>query len=226
MPGRPTLEAEQRDIIGKKVKRLRREGKVPAIIYGTLLDEPIPVTLDAKDTYRTYIDYGNISLIDIQVNGDTHTVYIRNLQQHPVTRAAIHAELFAPNLLMRMSASIPVILIGESPNLDGVVTQLRDSVEAEGLPTDLPGAIEVDVSGLVHIDDTVWVHDLTMPEGVDLITDEEEAIVRLMEVRLTKEDEEADALEAALAEGEEGGAEADAEAEDVGDAGEPSEGSE
>ncbi len=204
MPDRPTLVAEERVIIGKKVKRLRREGKVPAIIYGTLLENPIPITLDSRDTYRTYIDYGNISLIDIQVNGDTHTVYIRALQQHPVTRAAIHAELFAPNLLMRMSASIPVILIGTSPNLDGVVTQLRDSVEAEGLPTDLPGAIEVDVSSLVEIDDTVWVSDLTMPDGVDLITDEEEPIVRLMEVRLTKEDEEADALEAALAEGEDG----------------------
>ncbi len=201
MPARPTLVAEERTIIGKKVKRLRREGKVPAIIYGTLLEAPIPITLDARDIYRTYIDYGNISLVDIQIDGDTHTVYIRDLQQHPVSRNPLHAELYAPNLLVRMSASIPVILIGQSPNLDGVVTQLRDSVEAEGLPTDLPGAIEVDVTGLEEIDDTVWVGDLTMPDDVELLTDEEEPIVRLMEVRITEEEEEEE-LEGEELEGE------------------------
>ena len=66
MPDRPTLVAEERTIIGKKVKQLRRDGKVPAIIYGTLLDAPIPVTLDAREIYRTYIDYGNISLVDVE----------------------------------------------------------------------------------------------------------------------------------------------------------------
>jgi len=204
MPDRPTLVAEQRTILGKKVKQLRRQGKVPAIIYGTLIDEPIPVSLDARELYRTYIDYGSLSLVDVQVNGETHTVYIRNVQQHPISRAALHAELFAPNLRQRMTASIPVILIGESPNKDGVVTQLRDTIEAEGLPTDLPGAIEVDVSNLVEIDDTVWVGDLTMPEGVDLVTDPEEPIVRLMAAAAVEEEEaeEGEELEAAAAEGE------------------------
>jgi large subunit ribosomal protein L25 len=202
MPGRPTLVASERTIIGKKVKQLRREGVVPAIIYGTLVDEPIPVAIDARELQRTYYDYGNISLIDIELNGDTHTVYIRTLQQHPVSRAPLHAELFAPNLLVKMSASIPVHLVGESPNMDGVVTQLRDSVEAEGLPTDLPGAIEVDVSGLEEIDDTVWAGDLTMPNAVELLTDPEEPLVRLMAVRIEVEEveEELEGVEAEVAE--------------------------
>ncbi|MEZ4521233.1 MAG: 50S ribosomal protein L25 [Thermomicrobiales bacterium] len=220
MPDRPTLTAEERTIIGKRVKVLRREGKVPGVIYGTLVEEPISVTLDGRELYRTYIDYGNISLIDVELDGDTHTVYIRNVQQDPVTRVPLHAELFAPNLLVSMSASIPVIIIGESPNLDGVVTQLRESVDVEGLPTDIPGAIEVDVSNLVEIDDTVWVSDLTMPDGVDLITDEEEPIVRLMEVRIELEEEETDeeleGEEGEIVEGEEGeeGEEAAGEADE------------
>jgi len=215
MPDRPTLTAEERTIFGKRVKRLRREGKIPAVIYGTLVDEPLSVTIEERELFRTYIDYGNISLVDVHLNGDTHTVYIRTVQQDPVTRAPLHAELFAPNLLVSMSASIPIILIGESPNLDGAVTQLREYVEAQGLPTDLPGAIEVDVTGLEEIDDTVWVGDLTMPEGVELLTDEEEPIVRLMEVRIEvePEDEEAEALEGEEAEAAEEGEETEAAAE-------------
>lgn len=204
MPGRrPTLEAEERTIIGKKVKQLRRQGKVPAIIYGTLVDEPLPVSLDARDVYRTYIDYGNFSLIDITLNGDVHTVYIRNVQQHPISRQALHAELYAPNLTVSMSAAVPVILVGESPNPDGAVTQLRDTIELEGLPTDLPGAIEVDVSGLEELGDAVLVSDLQVPENVTLVTDPEEMIVRLMEVRAFEEEEEEELEEGELPEGEE-----------------------
>ena len=200
MPDRPQLTAEDRTIIGKKVKVLRRQGKVPAIIYGTLVEQPIPVTVDERQLNRTYIDYGGSSLIDVDLNGDTHTVYIRSIHQDPISRIPLHAELFSPNLLVSMTASIPIIIIGESSNLDAVVTQVRDSIEAEGLPTDLPGAIEVDVSDLEEIDDTVWVADLEMPEGVILITDEDEPIVRLMEVRIEVEDEEVEEV----LEGEEG----------------------
>lgn len=216
MPDRPTLVAEERTILGKKVKQLRRQGKVPAIIYGTLIDDPIPVSLEARELYRTYVDYGNLSLVDVQLNGETYTVYIRDLQQHPLSRAALHAELYAPNLAVRMTASIPVILIGESPNLDGVVTQLRETVEAEGLPTDLPGAIEIDVSNLVEIDDTVWAGDLELPEGVDLVTDPEEPLVRLMEARIVEEEEEA-AEELEVAEGEAPAEAAEAAEEPEGD---------
>ena len=220
MPDRPELTAEERTIIGKRVKVLRRQGLVPAVIYGTLVDEPISVSLDARELYRTYIDYGNISLVDVHLNGDTYTVYIRTVQRDPVSRNPLHAELFAPNLLVRMTASIPIITIGLSPNLDGVVTQLRDSVEVEGLPTDIPGAIEVDVTVLEEIEDTIWAGDLTLPGDVDLLTDEDEALVRLMEVRIELEEpeEDAEALEGAeLEEGEEAeeGTAAAAEAEEA-----------
>lgn len=205
MPDRPVLEAVDRTIIGKKVKYLRREGKLPAIVYGTLVDEPIPVTLETKDLYRTYIDYGNISLIDVHINGDVHTVYIRNVHQHPVTRVPLHAELYAPNLTVTMSAAVPIILVGESPNLDGVVAQLRDNVELEGLPTDLPGAVEVDVTGLTEIGDSVAISDIELPDTVNLLTDPDELIVRLMEVRIEEEEEEEELAEGEeLEEGEEG----------------------
>lgn len=216
---RPTLGADKRTIIGKKVKHLRRQGKVPAVIYGTLVEEPIPVTLDTKDLYRTYIDYGSFSLIDVTVNGDVHTVYIRDVQQHPISREPLHAELYAPNLTATMTADVPVILIGESPNPDGAVTQLRDTIELEGLPTDLPGAVEVDVSGLVELGDAVMVSDIQLPEEVTLITDPEEMIVRLMEVRIIEEEEEEgeELAEGEAPEGEEAEGEEAAEGEPAAD---------
>jgi large subunit ribosomal protein L25 len=217
MPDRPELTAEERTIIGKRVKVLRRQGLVPAIIYGTIVDDPIPVSLDARALNRTYIDYGNISLVDVHLNGDTHTVYIRTVQQDPVTRAPVHAELFAPNLLVRMTASIPIIITGHSPNLDGVVTQLRDTVDVEGLPTDILGAIEVDVTGLEEIDDTIWVRDLELPGDVDLITDGEEPIVRLMEVRLELEEPEEGDEDLEGGESEEGAEEEGEEGDDTGE---------
>lgn len=217
MPDRPTLEATERTVIGKKVKALRRDGKVPGVLYGTVVDTPIPVTLDARDLYRTYIDYGSISLIDVTLNGDVHTVYIRDVQQDEISREPLHVELFAPNLLNKMTASVPVILVGESPNLDGVVTQLRDSVELEGLPTDLPGAIEVDVSSLEEIEDAIYASEITVPDNVEMLTDPEEMLVRLMEVRVVEEEEEVvegEELEegAEPAEGEEAAEEGEEEA--------------
>lgn len=222
MPDRPTLQATDRTIIGKKVKGLRRDGKVPGVLYGTVVEQPIPITLDTRDLYRTYIDYGSISLIDVHLNGDVYTVYVRDVQQDAITREPIHAELFAPNLLNKMTAYVPVILVGESPNFDGVVTQLRESIELEGLPTDLPGAIEVDVSGLVEIDDAIYASEITIPDTVELLADPEEMLVRLMEVRVVEEDEEVEGEE--LEEGaepteegeeatEEGGEESDEEEE-------------
>ena len=196
MPDRPTLPVSKRSVVGKKVKALRREGKVPAIIYGTVVEEPLAVTVDTRELDRMYHDYGNISLIDVTVEeGDDYTVYIRNVQAHPISRRPLHAEFFAPNLLVVMTTSIPVNMVGESPNFDGVVTQVRDTIEVEGLPTDIPGVVEVDVSELVEIDDSIYASEISLPETVTLMTDPEELLVRLMEVRVVEEEEEVEEIE-------------------------------
>ncbi len=184
---------------------MRREGLVPGVIYGTVVEEPISVTLSAKDVYRAYIDWGSISLIDVKLNGDTHTVYIRNVQQDPISRTPLHVELFAPNLLVTMTAAVPVHTHGEVENPDAALTLIQDSVEVEGLPTDIPGAFEIDVSSLKEIGDALYVSDLVMPENVTLVTDPEEMLVRLAEARaLPEEEEELEGEEGeVLAEGEE-----------------------
>lgn len=165
---------------------------MPGIIYGTVVDEPIPVTMVAKDLYRAYIDYGSYSLFDIGLNGDTHTVYIRNVHQDPISRTPIHVELFAPNLMEKMTADVPVHTHGEEDvdNPDGAVTLISETVEVEGLPTDIPGAFEIDVSSLSEIGDAIYASELELPEGVVLLTDPDEMLVRLAEARALPEEEE------------------------------------
>jgi large subunit ribosomal protein L25 len=204
MPDRPNLTAEKRTTIGKKVKRLRRRGNTPAVVYGTVVTEPIPISVSERDLDRTYHAYGNTSLIDVSVEEDeTYTVYLRNLQIDPVSRQLLHAEFFAPDLTVAMTASVPIVTFGVSTSTEGIVTQMRDTVDVNGLPSDIPSAFEVDISGLEQIDDSIYIGELHLPEGVTLITDPDELIARLIVVRAVEEEvveeelEELEGVEAA-----------------------------
>ncbi len=203
MPDRPSLAATTRTVTGKKVRRLRREGITPGVVYGTVVETPVSVSLDTHDLERLYHNYGASTLVDINVDEtDDYTVYIRNLQTNPVTRQPLHAEFYAPNLTIAMTANVPIVLVGESESTEGVVTQIRDFIELSGLPTDIPAAIEVDISGLLELDDFVAVGELEYGDNIELITDPEEALVRLIEVRVIEEDIEEEPTDEELEEGE------------------------
>lgn len=185
-----SLEANKRTMTGKRVRQLRAKGQIPAVIYGTVVPDPISITVAERDLLRTYQAVGGSTMIDLNVDGDSYTVYIRNLHMNPVARKPLHAEFFAPNLLMAMTASVPIHLRGEPDNDRLIVMHTRDSVELHGLPANLPGAMDVDISGLVAVDDSIFVRDLPLPEGVELVTDPDELIVRLTEPRVAEAEEE------------------------------------
>lgn len=210
-----SLDATKRTMTGKRVRKLRMNGQVPAVIYGTVVQDPISITLEERDLMRTYQAIGGSSLMDLHLDDETYAVYIRNLHMNPIKRRPIHAEFFAPDLLVAMTAPVPLHLVGEIEDDRLVVMQTRDTIELRGLPEQLPGAFDVDISGLVEVDDSIFVRDLIAPEGVEIITDEDEMIVRLTEPRMVSEDEEAEeAASEASAEGEESG---DEKAEDESD---------
>lgn len=184
-----SLEANKRTMTGKRVRKLRAQGVTPGVIYGTVVEDPIPITVEERSLLRMYQSIGNSSLLDLNLDGDTYTVYIRNLQMDPIKRQAVHAEFFAPNLRVAMTASVPLHLVGEPKDDRLVVMHVRDTVELRGLPTDLPGAIDVDVSSLETADDSILVGDLALPENVELITSPDEMIVRLTEPQVAAEEE-------------------------------------
>lgn len=179
MVQRHELTASTRSVIGKESKKLRREGVVPGIVYGPVVDEPVAVSVNMKEIDRTYIAYGPNVLVDLLVDGSKYTVYMRHMTMDRLKRQPMHIEFFAPNLNVEINTSIPLIVIGQPANTDGILTYGREAIEVRGLPADLPAVIEVDVTGLEEIDQTIHLRDLTLPEGVTVLSDPEEMIVKL-----------------------------------------------
>ena len=207
--------AERRSLLGKKVKQLRRGGRIPGIVYGPIVSETVPVTVDRRDFDRFYRTNGHATLFTLRWDGGEETVYIHDVQEDAIRRAPLHVEFFAPNLRKSLRTLVPLVLHHPNPDAEGVLTQVRAEVEVEGLPRSIPSQINADISGLAAIGDGLHVSDLTMPEGITAITDGEELLVHL--VAETAEEPET-AGEAA--EGAETAVDADASADasDSGDA--------
>lgn len=205
------LRAERRSVVGKQVKQLRRDGRVPGVVYGPVVAETVSVTVDQREFTRFYQANGHATLFTLRWEGGEQPVFIREVQQHPVRRAPLHVGFFAPNLRKALRAMVPLVLHNPDPNAEGVMTQLHTEVEVEGLPAAIPNQIDADISALSAVGDALRISDLMPPEGVVFITDAEEPLVQLSAETVEEEPEvEEDAAAEEGAEGEaEGGAETD-----------------
>ena len=174
-----TLQAERRNVRGKQVKQLRRAGRLPGIVYGPVLSETVLVTVDRRAFDRFYHANGHSTLFTLRWDGGERSVFIREVQEHPIRREALHVDFFAPNLSRPVRATVPLALHHPNPQAEGVLTELRTEVEVEGLPADIPHQIDVDISRLAAVGDSIRVADLQMPEGITAVTDADEVLVHL-----------------------------------------------
>lgn len=217
MAQRHSLTAEPRVITGKDTKKLRREGVTPGVIYGPVVTEPLPISVNAKELDRVYTALGPNTLINLQVDGGTHTVYMRHLSMDRLKKQPIHIEFFAPNMRVEITTNIPIAIVGEPANEDAVLIRGREALDVRGLPDALPSTIEVDVSGLTEVDQVIHLRDIAAPEGVELLNDPEEMLAKLsapvMEIEPEVEVTEGELEDAAAA----GGAEGAADVPDVSD---------
>ncbi len=180
MPDYEKLTAEPRSITGKEVKRLRREGILPAIVYGPAVDEPQKIRLGTRDFDRVYQNAGSTSLIDLSIGQQKHTVFIRGVQRDRVRNTFLHAEFYAPNLNQILEVTVPIVTIGHpAEGTAGVVGHGRADVQVRGLPAQIPQHVEIDLAGLKAIDDVLTVSQLKVPAGVEIVTPGEEMVVRL-----------------------------------------------
>ncbi len=192
------LKATKREVTGKQVNALRRQGKLPAIIYGRHLS-PLPILLDFHDVSRILPGITSSQLITVDVDGSKHTVLVREKQRDPVRGKLIHVDFLAISMTEKLRANVLIEVEGEAPavkNFGGVVVPVLEEVEVECLPKDLPEKIIVDLSRLEKIGDAIHVKDLTLPQGVEVLTDHDEMVV------LVKSPEE-EKVEAVAAEGAE-----------------------
>ena len=180
MPEYEKLTAEPRSTTGKEVKRLRRDGILPGIVYGPAIDEPQKVGIGMREFDRIFQAGGSTSLIELSVGNATHTVFIRAVQRDPVRNSFIHAEFYAPNLNKVTEVTVPIMTVGHpADNAGGVLNHGRAVVQVRGLPADIPQHVEIDLAGLKEIDDVLTVGDLKLPSGVEILTPAEDMVVRL-----------------------------------------------
>ena len=175
------LVAQPRDLLGKRARRLRAEGKVPAIVYGHDAENR-PLTLDRLEFQRVFARAGRTHLVDLELDGRSAKVIVREIQTHPRRQGPIHVDLYAVNLQEKLRVEIPVQLVGESPVVklgDADVLHTLHEVEVECLPTDIPEPFLVDISTLEQIDDEVRVRDLRVPPGVTLLVEPDELVVKI-----------------------------------------------
>jgi large subunit ribosomal protein L25 len=204
------LQAEPRSIVGKKVRFLRREGLVPANVYGHAASTAIQVA--ARDVEHTIHRAGRTQLVDLAIDGETTTVLVKDWQRHPFKGNLLHVDFYRVAMTETLRMDVPIRLTGDAPAVktaDGTPFQPLSTLSVECLPADIPEAIEVDISGLEEIDASIYVRDLTAPSGVTFLTDGDEMVVKIMAP--TVEVEAEPAAEAAVETAAEPAAEASSE---------------
>jgi large subunit ribosomal protein L25 len=210
------LEASMRSRFGKKVAPLRREGKLPAILYGKSIKKPIPVTLNGAQTEKVLRTASSSSLIVVNVDGEEHTTLVRDFQIDYVRGTLQHVDFLVVSLTEKVRASVAVVVEGIAPIIEeegGLLVSGTEQVEVESLPQNLPERFLVDVSVLESFGSSLHVRDLVIPEDVTVLTDLDELLVVATAPALEEIEEEV--LDDELEEGEEG-AEGE-EGEDTGD---------
>jgi len=188
-----TLQASRRDVIGKKVKALRREGKLPAVIYGHHI-EPQPIVLDLRETTKILREVSRATVLTVKVDGEDFTCLVRERQRGVLTGLYEHIDFLAISMTELVRTEVNVFVQGESPaeeEFGAIIMTGADSVEVEALPGDLPESLTVDVSTLTGIGDTITVADLVLPKGVTVLSEPTEMLaVVTMPAQVLEEEEE------------------------------------
>lgn len=176
-----TLDAQTRTLTGKKVGQLRRAGIVPAVVYGARI-APMHVQIDAKVLKNTLLKAGGTHLITMNVEGKPQQVIARVVQRDVVRGEIMHVDFLAVDATTMIRTEVPVSFVGEAPAVQlglGILLQGLSSIEIEALPADLVDRIEIDLSPLKNLNDSIHVSDIKVGERLAIISDPDAMIVRV-----------------------------------------------
>ncbi len=191
------LNATKRTVLGKKSKTLRSKGQIPGVIFGKGEDS-VAITLSLLEFDKVFRRAGETSLVDVKLDGkEFGKVLISDVDFDPVKDFIIHANLHKVNLKEKIKAQVPVRFIGESPIVksgEGLLLTLIDELEVECFPSDIPHSIDVDITGLIELDQSIAVKDLKIDRTkVDVIGREEDELVVKIDYAEMKEEAPAEA---------------------------------
>src|SRR3990167_6943880 len=170
------LTAQKRTILGRKVKQLRRDGFIPAHVFGHKV-KTTHVQVKATEFGKVFEKVGETGIIDLSVNGEKKPVLVKNVQLHPVFDIPLHIDFYQVNLSEKVKVDVPLEIVGEAPAVHkkiGVLLTPIAELEIEALPADLPENIEVDVSNFGNVGDETKVKDLKIDRAkIEIHADEE-----------------------------------------------------
>jgi large subunit ribosomal protein L25 len=198
------LKASKREVIGKQVKAMRREGKLPAVIYGRRT-EPIAISLDAHSASLALGRLTSSSLVTIELDGKQYPALVREKQRDYIKNRLLHVDFLAVSLDEKITASVRLNFIGASvavKDYDAVLVHNLDSLQVECLPGDLPEQIDVDISVLDRPGESIRVKDLQVSDKVTVLDDPETTVAVATFARVEEEVEAVPGAEVAEAEGE------------------------
>jgi len=175
------IVAQSRTVIGKKVKQLRRDGIVPAVIYGQ--NDPISIQVEELILRRALRSAGKTNVINVAIDGESHMVLVREIQRHLTRGDLVHIDFLEVDMDVVVTAMAELILAnqeGSKPVKDGLGILVQDlrSVEIEAKPAALIDSITVDAVMIEKSNDVIHVSDLVAPEGVTITSDPEMVIAR------------------------------------------------
>lgn len=207
-----SLKLSPREVVGKKVRMLRREGIIPVHLFGKGAPSQ-SLQLDAGALRRVLPQAGANVPITVEVEGQEgqSTCFVREVQRHPVTSELLHVDFLSVDVSQTITVEVPVILDGRAPgveNMGGILLQPAQTLPVEALPMDVPASFHLDVSGLDDFEKSLRISDIEVGPNVAILRDEEEMVARVVAPRIEEEpkigaEEGEEGLEGELAEGEE-----------------------
>jgi large subunit ribosomal protein L25 len=204
------IKATKRDVLGKKTRFLRRQGITPAHLFGHSL-ESLSLQCDSAELKKIVAYAGTTRLVSLKVEGDKEAknVFLREIQRDTLSRELLHVDFYQVRKGEKMTMDVPIVLVGEAPAMKGkgrILSHGINVLRIECLPEKVPPQIEVDISVLEELGQSLHVKDIVIDKDILVHDDPEQLVVKVSEVIIKVEEEKpvAEAVEAeAVAEGEE-----------------------
>jgi len=186
-----SLKVDKREVTGKKTRFLRRQGLTPVHVFGHGI-ESLPLQCQTDELMHTIARKGTTRLLDITVKGEkeTRSVFIREIQRDMISGDLLHVDFYQVNKSEKIRLAVPIVLTGEAPVLklkNNIIEQIMTELEVECLPGNLPPQIEVDLSGLVEINQAIHVRDLKLKDGVAVTAPPDQIVVKASAIAEEKE---------------------------------------